>query len=255
MAKNNYVKLFRSQLKHPIWKNLEYDTGKAWIELLILSSSNTYCFQVVRYDREVGSVTLHPGQQYVFPGNLAKRWGWSVQKVNDFLNKLATENAFKNNDGAMIAKDYPIKIPLGKEMIRYGMRVTILNWELYQVNNGEKELTKKSTILKELNKEERLSIFTYWNEMKIVKHKSIKRFDKHINSALKNYTESEIKEAIRLYGIVLHDKIYWWDYRWGLREFLLRGLEKFMPDSEPLETYKIRGRNKFEKQKPKLSYM
>jgi len=249
---SGFVKLFKSQFDHPIWNNSNYDFGKAWIELWSLASYKPNIF-VVDDDLNL-RVKLYPGQRYIFPGNLAKRWGWSVTKVNAFLTRLTRANTFKGNDGPMIVKDYPLEKVVGKKITRWGMRVTILNWELYQIRNGEKESLKNSTITN--NKKEVLSVFNYWNEMKIIVHKSSDRFNKHISAMLNNYKVSDIKEAIRLYAIVLHEEVYWWDYRWDLRAFLLRGLERFLPESRPLDTYrKKNGGNQFEQEKPKLSYM
>ncbi len=245
-----FVKLFKKQFDHPIWDNGKYDLGKAWLELWSLAVHKEMDFPVRKDNKIIDWVKLLPGQQYIFPETQAKRWGWSYNKVNGFLNRLARKDTFKTEDGPMISIDYPVKIPMGKKVVRWGLRVTIMNWGFYQISNGEKSTKKNKTLNQEV-----LNTFEYWNERKTVVHRSIKKYKGNINSALNDYSEAEIREAIRLYAIVYHENVYWWKANWTIKEFLTRGLEKFQPACNPLESYKKRGKEQFEKQKPKLSYM
>ena len=46
---------------------------------------------------------------------------------------------------------------------------------------------------------------------------------KAIDKAIKDYSESEILEAINNYGDMYNDSAYQWcNYQWGLNEFLVR---------------------------------
>jgi len=48
----------------------------------------------------------------------------------------------------------------------------------------------------------------------------------------------EILEAIDNYDIILKDNIqYYWSYKWGLSDFLVRGLDKFKTESDPFSNY------------------
>ncbi len=248
-----FVKLFRKQFDHPIWNNGKYDFGKAWLELWSLATHKEIDFDVIKDGKIIDTVKLLPGQRYVYPETQAKRWGWSRTKVIGFLYRLTRTDTFKNNDGSMIAIDYPVIIPQGEKKQRWGMRVTIMNWGLYQSEDIEKDTNKNLST--KTYKQEVLNTFNYWNKRKTVVHRSIKKYKGNINAALKDYSEAEIREAIRLYAIVYHEDVYWWKANWTLREFLLRGLEKFQPSCKPLESYKKRGREQFEKEQPKLSYM
>ncbi len=50
-----------------------------------------------------------------------------------------------------------------------------------------------------------------------------------INAALKDYKQEEICKAIDNYSTILSDSDkYFWSYKWGLREFLQRGIDKFL---------------------------
>ncbi len=256
---NGFVKLFRKQFDHPIWNNGKYDFGKAWLELWGLATHREVNLDIKKDGKIIDTVKLLPGQKYIFPETQAKRWGWSRTKVVGFLYRLTRTDTFKSNDGPMIAIDYPVIILQGEKRQRWGMRVTVMNWGLYQSEDFGKDTNKNlstKTLSTKAVKQEVLNVFDYWNERKTIKHRSFEKFESNIKSALNNYSEMEIKESIRLYAIVFHEDIYWWNYPWTLREFLQRGLERFLPDSRPLDTYKKKdGGNQFEQKKAKLNYM
>jgi len=74
-----------------------------------------------------------------------------------------------------------------------------------------------------------VGIFNCWNGQKIIVHKKLTlEMISTVNSALKSYTEAEICQAIRNYAEILKGSEYYFKYTWTLREFLKRGLEKFL---------------------------
>ncbi len=48
-----------------------------------------------------------------------------------------------------------------------------------------------------------------------------------IRTALKAYTEDEIKEIIDNYAAIVLDDKYWFTYKWTLEDFLQRGMTQF----------------------------
>ena len=60
----------------------------------------------------------------------------------------------------------------------------------------------------------------------------------HISARLNDYSVGEIITAIDNYDIVLKGGDYFFSYRWKLDEFLLRGLEKFLTESDPLVNFR-----------------
>ncbi len=73
------------------------------------------------------------------------------------------------------------------------------------------------------------SIYTVWNNQTIIVHKKLTSdYVSSIKSALKDYDEDEIIKAIENYGIILKDDSYFFKYKWTLKEFLKRGLVKFL---------------------------
>ena len=68
-----------------------------------------------------------------------------------------------------------------------------------------------------------LSIFDFWNDKKIISHKTLtNEINGAIEKALKTYTEEEIKTYIDRYSTVISDKGYFWNYKWALKDFLTR---------------------------------
>jgi hypothetical protein len=55
-----------------------------------------------------------------------------------------------------------------------------------------------------------------------------------INGALKVYSVDEVVAAIENYAKVLASDEYVWSHRWTLLHFLQRGLDRFVPDADPL---------------------
>lgn len=73
-------------------------------------------------------------------------------------------------------------------------------------------------------------IFDHWNSKNIIVHRNMTdKIKRSIKSALKDYKQEEICKAIDNYATILSnsDK-YFWSYKWGLREFLQRGIDKFL---------------------------
>jgi|GEM_PF-812203 len=79
------------------------------------------------------------------------------------------------------------------------------------------------------------TIFHHWNHQKIITHRNLTEVTKeHIRATLAGgYTVEEITSAIDNYAEVLNGQQYYWTYRWGLDEFLLRGVDKFKTASNP----------------------
>lgn len=61
-----------------------------------------------------------------------------------------------------------------------------------------------------------------------------------VRQAEATYTPEAIVAAIRNYAIVLGGDGYRWDYRWPLADFLHRGLDRFVPEADPLGNYRKR---------------
>ncbi|AJH02204.1 hypothetical protein LF65_05697 [Clostridium beijerinckii] len=84
------------------------------------------------------------------------------------------------------------------------------------------------------------NIYSHWNSKKIIVHKSLnKDIEKAIEKALKKYSEEEIVRAIETYDEILKDDGYYFNYKWGLKDFLGRsnGISTFMDDGNNKVNY------------------
>lgn len=121
---------------------------------------------------------------------------------------------------------------------------------------GNKRTPKKES--KDNFKESIYIVFRHWNAKKIITHKTLTdKISGHINARLEEkYTVAEIIEAIDNYEIILRDNVqYFWSYKWGISDFLTRGLDKFKTESDPFSNYanksKPNGFNKPQPNRPK----
>jgi len=100
--------------------------------------------------------------------------------------------------------------------------------------------TQERKVLKDNSKENIYIVFHHWNLKKIITHKTLTdKISGNINARFEeNYTVNEIIEAIDNYVIILNDnEKYFWSYKWGLSDFLIRGLDKFKTESDPFSNY------------------
>ena len=88
------------------------------------------------------------------------------------------------------------------------------------------------------------TIFDFWNEQEIIKHRDLEKYRPNINSALKKYTEEEIITAMKNYVAVYRDEASWWTHKWNIRDFLQRGLDRFCADNFCLSDYIKDGQKK-----------
>lgn len=61
-----------------------------------------------------------------------------------------------------------------------------------------------------------------------------------VKSANRTYSAESIVAAIANYAFVLQSEDHLWDYRWPLDHFLLRGLDRFVPEADPRRNYRRR---------------
>ncbi|PGS69053.1 replication protein [Bacillus cereus] len=95
----------------------------------------------------------------------------------------------------------------------------------------DKELDKEIDIQKETEKEKYQSIFQYWNEKNIIKHRTLStKTASKIKARLNNFSVEELQQAIDHYHTVLTRPEYFWEYRWSLQDFLRsdENVEKFL---------------------------
>jgi hypothetical protein len=83
-------------------------------------------------------------------------------------------------------------------------------------------------------------IYYAWNKQDIIKHRKLTDKIKRVISGALNdeWEKDEIIRAIENYAEILKSPDYYWTYRWTLRDFISRGLDKFV-DTAPEEKQKM----------------
>ena len=84
------------------------------------------------------------------------------------------------------------------------------------------------------------TIFEYWNEKSIIKHRKMNQaMESHINARLKEYTVDELKKAIDNYKEVLYNPNYYWTHKWSLQDFMKpNNVTRFVDEADPLNNFK-----------------
>jgi hypothetical protein len=84
-------------------------------------------------------------------------------------------------------------------------------------------------------------VLDYWNACNIIRHKDTEKIRKKIRAALKVYTIEELEGAIRNYAYVLSNpQKFFWTHKWQLKDFLDRGVDRFLPTNFREEDFYIR---------------
>jgi hypothetical protein len=82
------------------------------------------------------------------------------------------------------------------------------------------------------------NILSFWNLQKITVHKKLlPEMETAIKSALKNYSTEEITQSISNYSDILKGDEYFFKYRWTLKDFLKRGVDKFLDGDIAKQNY------------------
>lgn len=113
-----FIKINRKILENWLWEGQFLDKGRAWIDLLLVTQYKDGSF----YGKK-GYIEYKRGDCTLSLSDLAKRWGWSRDKVRNFLNILEKEEMIKRK---LIKGTYSI--------------ITILNYDKYQGNYNVKDI-------------------------------------------------------------------------------------------------------------------
>lgn len=101
----------------------------------------------------------------------------------------------------------------------------------------------------DIDKEHIYTLFNYWNEQGIIKHRKMNQaMQSHINARLQEYSFDELKKAIENYSTVLSNDDYYWTHKWSLQDFMKpNNVIRFVDEASPLSNFKSnKTRNKKE---------
>ena len=116
-----YIKIFRDIRDHWLWDDKPFDRGRAWIDLLMMVNHED---KKILFDG--APVPVYRGMTITSLHKLSDRWGWSVGKVNRFLNFLESEYMIKQERNT-------------KRTI-----ISICNYGVYQDSQNTKRNTEKT---------------------------------------------------------------------------------------------------------------
>jgi hypothetical protein len=110
----------------------------------------------------------------------------------------------------------------------------------------DKEEKKDMSVKKDI-----IEIFNFWNEQKIVVHRRLTdEIRRAITAKRREYSQEELCKAITNYAEIVLSPDYWWNHRWTLKDFLSRGVERFMDGDVAKQNFKGRRDNAEKRQLP-----
>lgn len=115
-----WIKIHRQMCESPLYGHKPFCRAMAWIDLLLLANHK----EEVVWKRGI-PITLHRGEVGWSQRDLAKRWGWSRGKVEQFLKYLESERQIK-----------PQNEP---KNLKVSSRIIIVNYEKYQAAKPENQ--------------------------------------------------------------------------------------------------------------------
>ncbi len=103
-------------------------------------------------------------------------------------------------------------------------KITSLLWNTEALNQDTSTTARMGKPSSDIN-----IIYECWNEQCIIIHRKITPdTTKAIKAALKTNTKEEILQSIRNYAKIQKGEQYWFKYAWTLKDFLKKGLAKFV---------------------------
>lgn len=116
----------------------------------------------------------------------------------------------------------------------------LLDQGINQTKLAVVKLTKEDKIIsEECGNADLNNVFLWWNIQEgLQPHRKIAPHISSIKVALKVEGIEEIKRAIVNYRDVVCDDDYFFNYKWSLKDFLNRGLLKFLDSADPLNNHK-----------------
>jgi len=173
-----------------------------------------------------------------------KLTGLSGRTIERALQNLLSKNLIRKDASGFICK-YGIQKDWEKWKLPAKKQVVIKpDAKMHQNSDAKKQNTKEKK-----EKENIYSLFQFWNSLKIIQHRKIGQCESALKSALKEFSKEEITEAMQNYKTVLGGKEYFWSYKWTLKEFLKRGLERFLTVNTPFENFRKKEERKKQMQK------
>jgi len=210
-VQRGWIRLYRRIQEHELWHKKPFSEGQAWVDILLHTNHDT--------------CTVQFSQRY-----WAKRWGWSREKVKRFFAYLRDETMVETLESGKIGER-------PSEVTKQATKVYV------QATKGTDQLTIINT--NNTLKEQIYIVGNHWNKKGIIHHgpKTIESCETALKKYLLppfgngDYWSDDICKAICNYSTVLQEEKYFWTHRWTLKEFLKRGVDRFVEEAQPLTNF------------------
>ncbi|MDD5512046.1 MAG: hypothetical protein PHI12_14755 [Dehalococcoidales bacterium] len=93
-------------------------------------------------------------------------------------------------------------------------------------------------------------LFDLWNSLGVTRHRKLTGdMTRALAAASRDFSAAEISQAIKNYAHIVNDERCYFKYRWTFKDFLKRGLEKFLDLEVALNNYRKGGDDGFDKKR------
>ena len=251
----NWIKLHRKIRNSKYYPIDNFSKFEAFIDILLMVK-----WKPGTQEFDGGQYKLDPGEMVTKQRLLANRWGWSIGKVNRFINgKGLNTKQVEEKRNTVAEHDSGTR-----GFTQTITKIVVENWKDYQSDiNGriehESGTRQRNIYNKEgnTNKEGSINtirgIFDVWNKQGVIVHRDFNKYKSDISGRLRIYSADDIEAAIKNFGRVFNSPDTIWTYKWTLNEFLQRknGLDKFIPDNFDYGMYtKNKGKKNYNYQSP-----
>ena len=170
--------------------------------------------------------------------------GIDSEMVDKILKRFEIDDKIKYDNNWVAIKNF-IRHQLDNPKINIGMESLLKEVPRHLIEwvNIDYDRLSHLNLNTNLNTNNNLNInniYDYWNSLKIIVHKN-NIYQSNIITALNKYSKDEIITAITNYNIILIGEQYFFKYKWTLKDFLKRGIDKFLDLEIAKNNYQKRG--------------
>jgi hypothetical protein len=225
MGSRTWIKIYPDRWLDGSIREESLEVRAVFIDLLALAGSGRW--------GDAGVVKLTENHGYSYQ-DLSKIFGISVRKCKQIISSLIETDRISIDSRGIICITKWSKYQSEYERQRSYREAKKVTPEV----TGE--VTPEVTDEIEIEKERYIyiPILDFWNSLNIKRHRTLKDDTRRaLATALKDYAKEELCTAIGNYAEIVNGPEYFFNYRWTLKDFLKRGIEKFMDGEVARQNY------------------
>ena len=163
------------------------------------------------------------------------------QIINNLIDKGFLTAKYERGDGGKEVKKRILRVSNKFDRVSSkfdtGVKKTLQGCQINAKENNTINNKKNNTSIK-FNEEYLKECLSYWTDRGLSKLDWETAILNLTEMGVSNMEDYDIKESIKNYAVVLHEKKYHYTYKWMFWTFLDRGFKKFLPQSTPFEAFK-----------------